>query len=613
MEFIRFCKDLPFELKQIILATAIQQICETRKWVLGESITYTPKLRTIPGMYELDFFNWCLHLFSSKPRVKIFFMDQERIFCVFWITDEIYINVPLTLKVPSCPLFLGVFKKCRVDLISIFVIMSRVKIYLDKFISGIIELDPKIVEMKAKIDDSAHLETIGLVRATTRNLENLNKSVNRLICCGRSDILLLIYNFSMFHKLSYVEIIVAEEFDLTEIKFILQSSQIRVVRITSTKSIPFSFTSDSMPLMKKFESKIDLRVSFVKDTLTANYALKSSKTNSALFTWIPRTNFISTLKVEHVFLELSLENFHFENTFILSLYLTGPSYAGTCFTGLKSLESLSFSSLNCSNSCLFKHVAYSPSLILNSLAVGTLPNSLKALNIAKVTIDFSPPEQDSQHEQLDIDTERLLRLPDSLEYLHCSVLQLSILDVLGLKKLKFISLELCDTIDESHSCWNNLPVNLQRLRLTGTLPVHIPNGKSKVPKLGGMLIPFTIKSEVLTIEFDKLIPVGSSSEYRLSYVYCNIDKADKRAKRITKAESDNKLKKFHSLYFTIAIKCPETQVHVFGDQLTLFSALKDKYPCEGYELSRVSGKSFVEYTNLEEKLKDDWIYPDELS
>ncbi|GMG23003.1 unnamed protein product [Ambrosiozyma monospora] len=558
-------------------------------------------------MYELDFFKWCLHLFSSKPRVKIFLMEERRI-CVFWITDDIYINVPLTLKFQN-PLFLGVFKKCRLDFISIFGKMSGIKVYLEKFISGIIELHPKIVE----INGLAERPNRRFQHVSEANLEAFYKSVNRVICCDKFDIMFLTSNFSMFHKLSSVEIIVVEEFDLTEIKSILQSSQIRVVRITSTKSIPFSLNFNSMPLMKKFGPKIDLRVSFVEDTLTPYYSLISSKTNSALFTWIPRSSFISTLKVEHVFLKLPLENIHFENKFTRSLYLTGSSYAGSCFTGLKSLESLSFSSLNCSNSCLFKLVADSPSLILNSLAVGMLPRSLKALNIAKVTIDFSPPELDSQHEQLDINTERLLRLPDSLEYLHCSVLQLSILDVIGLKKLKFMSLELCDTIDENHSCWNNLPVNLQRLRLTGTLPVHIPNGKSKVPKLGGMVIPFTIKSEVLTIEFYKLIPVGSSSEYQLSYVYCNIDKADKRAKRITKVISDKKMKEFHCLYFTIAIECPDTQVHVFGEQLTLFSALKDKYPCEGYELSRVSGKSFVEYPNLEEKLKDDWIYPDELS
>ncbi|GMG21563.1 unnamed protein product [Ambrosiozyma monospora] len=186
MEFIRFCKDLPFELKQIILATAILQICETRKWVLGESITEIPQSRTITGMYEMDFFNWCLHLFSSKPRVKIFLME-EGIFCVFWITDDIYINVPFTLKFQR-PLFLGVFRKCHVDLISIFVKHSSIERHLDRFISRIIDLDPKIVEIKAKIDESAQAN-VSFQPARRKNLEDLNKSANRLICCDEFDIL----------------------------------------------------------------------------------------------------------------------------------------------------------------------------------------------------------------------------------------------------------------------------------------------------------------------------------------------------------------------------------------------------------------------------------------
>ncbi|GME92795.1 unnamed protein product [Ambrosiozyma monospora] len=281
---------------------------------------------------------------------------------------------------------------------------------------------------------------------------------------------------------------------------------------------------------------------------------------------------------------------------------------------------LSFASLNCSNSSLFTQVADSPSPSLSFLAIEMLPQSLKALNISNVTIDFSLPELDSQREGLDVDTERLLCLPNSLEYLHCTVLQLSILDVMSVKKLKFMLLEFHDTITEKHSCWNNLPVNLQRLRLSGTLPIQIPKGNIKAPppqRLGGMTIPSTIKSEVLTIEFNKLIPVDASTferleEHKLSYVYCNIGKADKRAKRITKSIADNNMLEFHSLYFTITVECLDPQVHVFGDQLTLFSALKDAYPCEGYELSRISGKSFVEYHNLKDKLNDDWIYPDEL-
>ncbi|GME98160.1 unnamed protein product [Ambrosiozyma monospora] len=63
--FLNICKkDLPPELKELILAYAVVYVSEERKWKDGDTLK-----KSFPQ--EFEFFKWVLHLFCQSPKLII--------------------------------------------------------------------------------------------------------------------------------------------------------------------------------------------------------------------------------------------------------------------------------------------------------------------------------------------------------------------------------------------------------------------------------------------------------------------------------------------------------------------------------------------------------------
>ncbi|GME82154.1 unnamed protein product [Ambrosiozyma monospora] len=460
--------------------------------------------------------------------------------------------------------------------------------------------------------------------------------LGQLTCFHEKTLIFISENIHLFKRLTHVKVKCGTfdgEWDFTKIRSLLQCTRIKKVKIYGSERDGLTIKEDSGKLMKKFESKIELYLPFVINMPTTYFPY--IQTGCALFTHLPNGNFLSGLKIQRVFLNVSMENSRPKNDNILTLKLGGSSYKGTKLTGLSNLQELVFCSIKPSID------GYMPSfttnkrntISLNYDILNTLPfNSLIALDITVVKLLPNSEEQtdsmklddedDDNDNVTDVPTQQLLALPDSLKYLHCSVNQLVLLNTTKrLQNLEFLTLSISENIDETHPCWDKLPRNLRHLKLTGEIPIEKmdftkpPSGVYRPPQLlGSMRVPSTLKCDVLTIRFEKLLAVANGTlddDYKLQYIFVNINDIGKRANWTTKAVVNRKMKDCLCLYFKVLLdsKCDETQqqLHVFGDQLTLISKLKEEFPCEGYERARVFGTSFAGYEGLEEASEMSWI------
>ncbi|GME80018.1 unnamed protein product [Ambrosiozyma monospora] len=62
--FLNICKDLPPELKELILAYAVMYASEERKWKLGDTLKKS-------NPQDFDLFNWVFHLFRQRSKLIV--------------------------------------------------------------------------------------------------------------------------------------------------------------------------------------------------------------------------------------------------------------------------------------------------------------------------------------------------------------------------------------------------------------------------------------------------------------------------------------------------------------------------------------------------------------
>ncbi|GME80834.1 unnamed protein product [Ambrosiozyma monospora] len=585
------------ELKQKVIATAISEIGETRKWVLGKTLTSVQPSHLDDQMedQELSFFKWCLHFFSKRPRLDIHLLPKfqkgdDRVVCCFWITTDVCLPIKLHWG-NRVPMFTNLLKGCGLDLFRIHgsILIENVG-YQRKFIDTVRKIKPKRY----------------MIDCWNPSLKNnwITEFVQQVTCFGENELVLISENIHLFKKLTHVKATcgVFNEWSLTKIRALLQCSRVKKVKINgfSPKQDRLALDTDSENLLKKFDSKIELHLPFVRNKPATFFSHKNIQTDCAVFNKFLSGNVLSGLKIKRVFLNISKENSRPQNDNILVLILGGfLTFDGFKLTGLSNLQRLTFCpgvpTANGFTTCRPDNV------LLNYDILNTLPSdSLIALDINVVRlvrqlVSISEEHTDSMtlddyydDDFMDVPAQGLVTLPDSLKFLSCSVNQLTLLNTTNRhQNLEFLTLFLTEKIDETHPCWQKLPSNLRHLKLTGGVPIEKmdftapPRGVYRPPQsLGSMKVPLSLKSKVLTIRFEKLTALVYGElcdDYKLTYIFVNIDDIGKRAKWTTKAVVDLQKKNYLSLYFKVLIDTEwdetQQQVHVFGDKLTVFRSI----------------------------------------
>ncbi|GMF08494.1 unnamed protein product [Ambrosiozyma monospora] len=162
------------------------------------------------------------------------------------------------------------------------------------------------------------------------------------LTCTEEDAVKVSENLSLMGKLSSVSIMkVYGSFDLNSIKPLCQSINITKIKFHSVKHIPFRFSKESEPILKKFENKSFLFARSVEGITALNASQKNKPPVISLLRNLEYGSFLSDVKVKHLVISVPLRNCAPENDKIEFLDLTGASYTKLDLSGITSLKSFS--------------------------------------------------------------------------------------------------------------------------------------------------------------------------------------------------------------------------------------------------------------------------------
>ncbi|GME78902.1 unnamed protein product [Ambrosiozyma monospora] len=143
------CKDLPPELKELILAYAVVYVSQERKWRLGDTLK-----RTVPQEFEL--FIWTLHLFRQRPVLKVesFYRYYSRnpgrglpdVKSYFELIPQVILQMDMTTNSAQK----RIFQTCDFTMLSFTFSLSKV---YQKFLKSLIQLGPKQITAKLWYSD----------------------------------------------------------------------------------------------------------------------------------------------------------------------------------------------------------------------------------------------------------------------------------------------------------------------------------------------------------------------------------------------------------------------------------------------------------------------------
>ncbi|GME80231.1 unnamed protein product [Ambrosiozyma monospora] len=434
---------------------------------------------------DFELFNWTLHLFRQKPKVKVDAFEEEpyyepRAKCQFVVISSFRVVLEMEMKIYTPQtrfLQTFAFEKLAFDFS-----------FIDfPFIKSLIRLNPSRLIVKfcypKKMEGSICQKLTGITCDAVR-APDLNTMV------------------SQFERLSDVEIVkVPSEFDLAQIKTLLQSTTIRRFSLCTDPDIDFECSSkpESKLLLKKFENKLELHAKYVYDLPTLKFAQRARAPEVAILD-SEDPGILSDVQVKHAVLTSPLGDYAPENDKIKHLDLTAETYEliGANFSKLTNLKSFSVGSQKHMG---FKDRLLTPSFMLN-IATGTLrslPMSIRALDLSGCQSFLRNPT---------------LYVPETVEFLRCTPDQLATLSIKSTKNVKSLTLKECEWLSEPDPCCNHLPTNINITHLSlegGIYDTDLYEKQVKRPPLhprkqGGMTIQKRVKSNsVLVLDGLKIL------------------------------------------------------------------------------------------------------------
>ncbi|GME79393.1 unnamed protein product [Ambrosiozyma monospora] len=466
------CKDLPVELKELILAYAVVCVSDERKWKLGDTLK-----RNAPQDFQL--FNWTLHLFRPALKVDVKAVYDYRInetactMCWFHLLPQVVLSMEMSTQSPQK----RIFQTCDFVELKFKYKLLVTAVSIHRFILSLIEMHPKRLIAQ---------------KFSKTNYENRSlSSVLTGITCYYKDAIYVSESLNIFKKLCFIEIHHVEpNFDLRKIRVLLQSSSIKNISLHTQPYIPFNFSKESGSLMKKFENKLNLYAKCVKGWEVLKLAQNTGKP-PATAVFQDEQDYISdilyTVQAGHAVVTFPLINYAPKNNKIKYLELTGSSYEGTRFDGLTSLSSLSVGLQKRMDRYTWTEDPEGRKIVhIHWEAIQTLPRGIRELNLRSAVIDFSTTEAIR---------ETGYSLPETIQFLQCTPDQLKCFTLESTNNVRSLTLSIGDVITETHPCWDRLSNNLHYLYLEGEISkkAFLDSQRKRATdhplKLVGMTIP----------------------------------------------------------------------------------------------------------------------------
>ncbi|GME75380.1 unnamed protein product [Ambrosiozyma monospora] len=511
-DYIHISSALPIEVQHVILSTVFQNIFDDRKWIIGSTLKYNTE--------NWNFFTWATHLFSDGPVLEVDTLEKLKtqkaaVLLTFKLNTKVQVTMKLQVPPSKPPAYMkNFFKSFKLERLTVDItsLVSNVK-YLSNFIGTLVDLEPR----RFIISNVVSLDDLYCNKWSTR-ITGLDNFLWKLI----PEFTLRLGDFSSLRYIS-LETIMPQKAAATAVKPLLQTTSLTEVHVSFhdkryIKIDPNSSTENEWAaLLKKFENKLFLHAPAVTCALTqANMSfLDHLKDLSTIQCLEPSSSkMVSALKVKNMNITVPLENATFVNGKTVTMTLTGKSYKNCNF---KSMKALTHASTGCQSvERGAPEQRNTVEICLKSLL--SFPDTLKWLNLTKAKI---APNANNE----------LIKIPYSLQTLHCIPEHLLLLDTKSPERLRALVVSVMGLVLKSDPCWEKIPPTVEILKLEGPIVVEdvkaadedsfFKNGCEDSRRLGGVKLPDEIKKIKLDIKFNFIDKERNPVPDKLSYIFLN--------------------------------------------------------------------------------------------